>query len=138
MTKIVFDAQLLQTMSLFEKITRAKVRDCITSDSSLVFVVFPNELGRAIGAKAKNVHTLANLLKKKVRIVEYSEDCKSFIKNLLYPVLVKNIVIEKDTVTLTAPDLKSRGVLIGRNAANLRATEAIVQRYFPIKEIRVD
>ncbi len=138
MAKIVFDAQLLQTMSLFEKVTRAKVRDCISSDESFVFVVFPNELGMAIGAKAKNVHTLANLLKKKVRIVEYSEDCKSFIKNLLYPVLVKNIVIETDMVTITALDLKSRGVLIGRNAANLRATEAIVQRYFPVKEIRVN
>lgn len=138
MAKIVFDAQLLQTMSLFEKVTRAKVRDCISSDESFVFVVFPNELGRAIGAKAKNVHTLANLLKKKVRIVEYSEDCKSFIKNLLYPVLVKNIVIETDMVTITALDLKSRGVLIGRNAANLRATEAIVQRYFPVKEIRIN
>jgi len=138
MAKIVFDTNLLQTMSLFEKITRAKLKDCIPSESSILFVVLPNELGRAIGPGARHVHTLSRLLKKRVRVVEYSEDCKSFIKSLLYPVVVKNIVFENDIVTVTAPDLKSRGMLIGRNASNLRAAEAVVQRYFPVSEMRVN
>ncbi|MBI4148567.1 NusA-like transcription termination signal-binding factor [Candidatus Woesearchaeota archaeon] len=135
--KIVFDVHLLQVMALFEKVTHAKLKDCIETEDAFVFVVLPNELGRAIGPKARNVQTLVRLLKKRVRLVEFSDDCISFIKNLLYPVLVKNIVIEDDIVTIAAPDSLSRGVLIGRNACHLRANEAIVQRYFPVTEMRV-
>lgn len=137
MARIVFDSRVLQMMSLFEQITRARLRDCIDTDAAIVFVVQPNELGRALGKRAVHVRTLSRLLKKRVRVVEYSDDCISFIKNLLYPVLVKNIVIEDDMVTVAAPDVRSRGILIGRNASHVRANEAIVQRYFPIQELRI-
>ena len=137
MTKIIFDAKVLQTMMLFEKITCAKLRDCIATDNHITFVVMPNQLGKAIGQHAKNVSHLSSLLKKKIRIVEHHEDCISFIKNLLYPVQVKDIAFENDIITIVAPDTQSRGLLIGRNAERLRANEAIVKRYFPIKEIRI-
>ncbi len=137
MKKIVFDGRLLQTMSLFEKITHAKLRDCIVDESQIVFVVMPNEMGKALGMNAVNVRKLSTLLKKRIRIVEYSDDCISFIKSLLYPVLVKDIVVEEGVVTIAASDAHSRGLLIGRNAMHLRANEAIVQRYFPVQELRV-
>ncbi len=137
MTKIILDTQVLQTIALFEKITRAKIKDCIALSDQIIFVVLQNELGKAVGAKGRNVQELTRLLKKKIRIVEYQEDCISFIKGLLYPIEIKNIVVEDGVVTITAPDMQSRGVLIGRNAERLRMHESIVQRYFPIKEIRI-
>ena len=137
MRKIVLDTSVLQIMSLFEQVTRAQLKDCIALPELIVFVVLPNELGKAVGVRGRNVQNLAKLLKKKIRIVEYQEDCISFIKGLLYPIEVKNIVIEDDVVVVTAPDVQSRGVLIGRNAERLRMHEAIVKRYFSIKEMRV-
>jgi hypothetical protein len=50
---------------------------------------------------------------------------------------LKEAKLEDTTLFLAAKDLKTRGLLIGRGASNLRLFEAIVQRYFPIKEIRV-
>jgi len=35
-------------------------------------------------------------------------------------------------------DLKTRGLLIGRNAAHLRSYEEIMKRYFPVKELKVN
>jgi hypothetical protein len=51
--------------------------------------------------------------------------------------LEKEIAEEDGVFILTPVDLKTRGMLIGRNATNLRAFESIVQRYFPVKEIKV-
>ena len=137
MKKIVLDTGVLQTMFLFERVTHAKIKDCIVLPDQIIFVVLPNELGRAVGAKGRNVQELARLLKKKIRVVEYREDCTSFIKSLLYPIEVKNVSIENSVVMITAPNVQSRGILIGRNAERLRMHEAIVKRYFPIKEMRV-
>lgn len=136
-SRIVFDALLLKTMALFESVTGAKLRDCVSLGSGLIFVVEPNELGRALGPGGRNVRRVEGLVRKKVRVVEFSDDCASFIKNLLYPVVVSNLVIEGDIVTIVAPDQQARSWLIGRNASRLRANEAVVKRYFPIQELRV-
>ena len=44
---------------------------------------------------------------------------------------------EGGIVFLDPKDLKTRGLLIGRGASNLRFFEAIVKRYFPIDELKV-
>ena len=45
---------------------------------------------------------------------------------------------EDDIVTLTGPDQKTKGLMIGAKAANLRMYEKIVQKYYPqLKEIKV-
>ena len=41
-------------------------------------------------------------------------------------------------VTIEAQDHSSRGLMIGRNASNLRRVESIVQRYFKVEEIKFE
>ena len=135
--KIVYDATLIKIMSLFEKITKARLKDCITQDNQMIFVVQPNEIAKAIGPKGKNVKKLENMLKKRVKVVEYNQEPATFIKRLVHPLQVREIVEEDGVYTITAVDLKTRGMLIGRNASYLRAFENIVKRYFPIKELKV-
>ena len=83
------------------------------------------------------MRNLENKLKKRVKIVEYHTDVMQFVKNVVAPLELKEVKMEDSTVFLSAKDLKTRGLLIGRGASNLRLFEAIVQRYFPIKELRV-
>ena|SRR3989344_2696444 len=134
--KIKYDITVMGYMSLFENVTKAKLRDCI-ADNTITFVVEPGEIGRAIGKKGMNVYMLEKIFKKKIRIVEFSENLQTFIKNLVAPLKLAGIEENGDVVFLEAIDLKSRGILIGRNAQNLRQFEAIVKRYYPIKELRV-
>ena len=77
------------------------------------------------------------MLKKKVKIVEYSDDLIQFVANVVAPIKVKEIVEEDGIVTITPMDSMSRGLLIGRSAVNLRGFENIVKRFYPIKEIKV-
>jgi len=135
--KIVYDMSAMKFMSLFENITRSKLKDCIIKESMILFIVQPNEIGKAVGAKGVNVRKLERLLNKKVKIVEFNPEPVNFIKNLVHPLQVQEITEDEGIYTLTPADLKTRGLLIGRNASHLRAYEEIVKRYFPIKELKV-
>ena len=135
--KIKYDFNLIKFISMFESLTKASVKDCFTQNDKLVFIVRENQIGKALGKSGSNIKRLENLFKKKIKIAEYNPDLLQFIKNLIYPLKIKEINEEEGIVTITPLDSKTRGYLIGRAAVNLRNTEEIVNRYFEVKEIKV-
>lgn len=138
MTRIKYDVQLMKAMAIFEKITHAKIHDCFEDQNgSIVFVVAPGELGRALGRGAENVRKLSELFKKKVKMVQYDQDLVKFVGHLIYPLRVQNIVLEDETLIIEGGDSKTKGLLIGRDFRNIKQTTSVVQRYFPIKDIKV-
>lgn len=137
MARAVYDASILQYMSIFDKITKAKLKDCIVLDESITFIVEQNEMGKAIGKQGSTARELESAFKKKIKIVEFSPELKSFINNLVTPLQIKDILEEDGIITIMPPDSKTRGLLIGRNASILRNYEAIIKRHFEIKELKV-
>ena len=130
--------QTLQWMNLFEKITRAKLRDIIVEGEKVFFIVEKGQLRRALGPDKKHVTRLEELLKKKVKIVQYTENVHQFIINVLSPLKVVDMTEEDGIITIKGPDQKTKGLMIGARATNLRLYERIVQKYFPdIKELKV-
>ena len=136
MNKIKYSQDLMEFMSIFETITGTKLKDCIM-DEYIIFIVQENQIAKAIGRNGSNVRKLQSILKKKIKIAEFNLDPLIFTKNLISPLKAKDIKIEGDVIIIQGEDIKTRGLLIGRNAKNLREYESIVQRYFPIKEIKV-
>jgi len=136
MSKIVFDMETMKIISLFQAMTRVSVKDCI-KDDEIIFIVGEGELGRAIGKGGANARRIAAALKRKIKIVEFSNQLFTFIKNLIQPLRVENIEENNGVVTLAAPDMTTRGYLIGRGGSSLRLLKERVKRHFPIKEIRV-
>lgn len=136
--KIVYDITAIKFMSLFQSITRANLKDCVIQENFVLFIVHPNEVGKAVGAGGVNVRKLEKMLNKRIKIVEFSPEPVNFIKNLIHPLQVREIIESGGVYTLTAADLKTRGLLIGRNASHLRAYEDVVKRYFPVKELKVN
>ncbi|MBD3309680.1 NusA-like transcription termination signal-binding factor [Candidatus Woesearchaeota archaeon] len=137
MTRIKYDIDLMKYMSFFESLTKAKLKDCIPGENSLTFIVEQNEVGKAVGKRGCNVRKIENALKKKIRVVEYNPDVRLFVRNLIYPLKAEDISEEDGIITIKGPDSRTRGLLIGRNASNLRTLESIVKRYFPIQGIKV-
>ena len=123
-------------MKLFENITRAKLRDCI-SNEQLIFVVEENEIGKAIGKNGSNVRRLEGMLNKKIKIVEFSPDVKQFIRNFVMPLQVNDITEEGGVINIAGPDTKTKGLLIGRDRKNLDNLKKIVSRYFKVEDIKV-
>lgn len=126
----------MKFISLFESITAARLKDVIGGER-LLFVVEEGEIGKAIGKNGMNVRRLENMLNKRIKIVEFNSDLLQFVRNLIYPLKAIDVKEENKLVTITGPDVKTKGLLIGRSSQNLRAYEDVVKRYFDIEEIKV-
>ncbi|MFC1740973.1 NusA-like transcription termination signal-binding factor [Nanoarchaeota archaeon] len=138
--KIVFDEDKMKKMALFESITKAKLKDFFDDpvQERLVFIVSPGELWRALGKQGANAKRLESTFKRKIKIVEYSGDLITFIKNMARPLKVDDVSEEEGIVTIRHEDMQTKGLLIGKNARNLRNMESNIQRYFSeLKEIKV-
>ncbi len=133
-----YDVELIKLMSLFEKITRAGLKDCFYSKEKLLFVVDHGDMGKALGKKKANIDKLEKVLNRKIKIVEFNPDIKTFIKNLMYPLRILEIEEQDGVYTIKGPDTKTKGLMIGARAQNLRNFEEITQKYFnDVKELKV-
>lgn len=138
--KIVYDQETMQKMALFETITHASLKDFFDDpiQERLVFIVLPGNLWKALGKKGANVKKLEQKFKRKIKIVEYNENRLEFIKNMVQPLKINDIEEDDEgIVTIRHEDEQTRGLLIGRNARNLRNLEENIRRYFEVKEIKV-
>ena len=126
----------MKLMTLFESMTGAKVKDCIANER-LMFIIEENEMGKAIGKNGANIKRMESMLKKKIRLVEFSSDVLQFVKNMIYPVEALEIKNEENIVTIHGKDTSSKAMLIGRERQNINHLSDIVKRYFDVKEIKV-
>ena len=126
----------MKLMTLFESMTGAKVKDCI-SDEKLTFIIEENEMGKAIGKNGSNIKRMENMLKKKIKLAEFSSDVLQFVKNMVYPLEVSGISQEEGIITIHGKDTSSKAMLIGRERQNINHLMDIVKRYFDVKEIKV-
>jgi len=138
-TKIIYDEDTIRKMALFETITHSQLKDFFDDpvQERLVFIVLPGNLWRALGPKSSNVKKLENSFKRKIKIVEFSDNLIQFIKNMAHPLIVTEVSEEDGIVTIHHEDMQTKGLLIGKNAKNLRNLEKNVRRYFDVKEIKV-
>lgn len=136
--KTKYDTELLGIISLFEKITRSRLKDVLYMKERLVFILEKGELGKALGKQKGNIKKLEDAFNKKIKLVEYNPDLLTFIRNLMYPLKILSMKEEEGIVTIKGPDAKTKGLMIGSKAQNLRLYESVTQKYFPdLKEIKV-
>ena len=75
--------------------------------------------------------------RRRIKIVEFNPNRLQFITNYLAPLRITNIEEEGDIITVTGADTKTKGLIIGIKAQNLRNLEKIASKYFTIQEIKV-
>ncbi len=137
MARIKLDMEHIKYMTLFEKITRVQPKDCILNKNSTLFIVESENLGKAIGKKAKNIKILEKKLNKKIKIIKFDKDIIQFTGNLIYPFRNLDITYENDDIIISSSDTKTKGLLIGRNSQNLTRIESIIKRYFKFNKLKV-
>jgi transcription termination/antitermination protein NusA len=136
--KITYDMQLMAFMSAFTNTTGVTPKDCFyDSFNQLTFIVPEGEMGRALGKQGRNAKYIERGLNRKIKIVEFNPDVLQFVRNVVYPIETRHLEQQDKQVMIEAVDSRSRGLLIGRAAQNLRNFESIVKRYFDITELRV-
>ena len=132
-----YDGELLRIMKLFEQVTRVPIKEVVTFKNTLTFIVKEGFLGKALGRGKENLNKLTGLMNRKIKIVEFNPSVLQFVINLISPLKVVDIKQEDEMIIITGPDTKTKGLMIGAGGQNLRELEKIVQRHFPVKEIKV-
>jgi len=126
----------MKLMTFFESMTGAKVKDCIVNDK-ILFIVEENDVGKAIGKNGSNIKRVENRLKKRIKVVGFSNDAVQFVRNLIYPIDVAEANQENAVITLHGKDTNTKAMLIGRDRQNINHLTSIVKRYFDIQEIKI-
>lgn len=135
---VKYDMAFIGQINVFEKITRTHVKEGFYFKEKLTFMVEPRQMRKALGQNKANLIRLERLFNKQIRIIEYSEDLFQFIANLIAPLKIVRISEDDNVVTIVGPDTKTKGLMIGSKAKNLRETEEIVRKYFPdLEEIKI-
>jgi len=129
-----FTLDSIQNITLFEKVTGSKVKDCFDEDGKLVFLVEEGGVKKAV-LKLPKLKTLFN---KELKIMGFSSDPVKFINNLLYPTKVKGVKLEDDHVIITCFDTKSKGKVFGREKTNLLRITELLKKYNKIKTVSVE
>ena len=133
--KLTLDS--INNINLFEKLTRAKVRDCFTDNGRLVFLVEEGNVKKALGKDNSNLRKVGSVFKKEIKIIGFSEDVCKFVNNLIYPNKADSLTLDGKIVTIKVEDTVVKGRIFGRGRENLRKINEIVKKYFDVEVVVV-
>lgn len=139
--KLKIDNETFRYLSVFGTLTGVSAVDCFEYGDEIVFVVEAGKIGIAVGKKGSNIKKVENLLKKKIRLVEHSQDAVAFVNNIIYPLKPKNVYVSTKSDGTQAINvqvdarMKRTFMRKGKNLYNL--LEQLVSRHFPNFKIEV-
>jgi len=134
----------MRLMSLFQNVTGATARDCVEDEKQdrVIFVVNAGKMGLAIGKGGSHIKTLQNIIKRNIELVEYSDDPKVFLKNMLNSKLVTEVKINKRAdgtlQAIVIVDPRKKGIVVGREGRNAEKARLLAKRYFEISSVLIN
>ena len=136
MTRVVFDQEIMGLIGVIGRLVKVPIKDLFKEGDVLYCIVEPGQIGKAIGKGGENIRRVNNILKKKVKFVEYGVSAVNLVRNLIYPTRVDDIREVEGVVEIESADRKVKGFLIGRSGSNLEFLNRVVRRYFDV-EVKV-
>jgi N utilization substance protein A len=127
-------------MTLFENITHTSPKDCVVDQNGncVYFIVNEGDAGAAIGKNGNNVKRVEALIKKNVKVFEYSNKLEIFVKNIIpqtNEVMVKSV--DGNTVIEIKVDRGSKAIIIGRDGKNIKLFKELLQRNHNVNDLVV-
>ncbi len=141
MGEITITADIMQYISLFEKLTGVVVKDCLEADDHIIFIVAEGQGSMAIGKKGEKVERFRQMTRRKIRVIEFAPTPEQFLMNIFRtyePVRVEISTKRKGVLHATVfvpPENKARA--IGKEGKNLRVARELVMRHFPVQSVSV-
>ena len=125
-------------MNLFSKITRVRARHCFFFNNLLIFVVEPELVSRAVGENGANIRQISMITRRRVKVIASPKptEIEKFVRELVYPIKFKRLVIESNVITILAGP-QSKAMLIGRDRSKINQLLEVLKRYFEINALKV-
>lgn len=138
--RLTFDTDTIRTITLFENITHAPVKDCvIDKDTNTVyFLIEQGKIGVAIGRNGSSVKHAEKAIGKTIKLFESSNDLVTFVKKMIPQATSIKVKNEDSKVTIEIRvDKKNRPIVIGRNGRNLRLYKELLKRNHKVDDLQV-
>lgn len=136
MGRVKLDQETLGLSALIERLTRTRVKDCFLDRGTIYFVVAPGEIGKALGKGGMNIKRVQQELGRRVKVIEFRHRVEDFVRNVIYPIKVDEIIEEDGVVLVKDTSKKTKSLLIGRDGRNLNLINRAVKRFFNV-EVKV-
>jgi len=137
---VKFDTETIRLINLFENMSNAPVKDCISDPESntLYFIIDEGKAGIAIGKNGSSVKHAEKLIGKSIKIFEFSNDVATFVKKLVPQCKEVKVKTENGkTVVEIRVDVKDKAVVIGRDRRNLKIFKELLQRNHNVSDLVV-
>jgi N utilization substance protein A len=135
-----FDTEAIRLINFFEEITGAPVKDCMVDEEgkTIYYVIEQGKVGMAIGKNGNSVKHAENVLKKSIRVFEFSPDIESFVKNVIPHTIEIRVRQEGgENIVEIRVDRSHRSVTIGRDGRNIKLFKELLQRNHNIRDLIV-
>ena len=133
----------IRLISLFQNVTKTTARDCLDDEKQdkIIFVVNEDKMGLAIGKGGSNIKSLQNILKRRVELIEYSDDPIKFLKNILNSKLINEVKLDTkqdgSSQATVIVDQGNKGLVVGREGRNAERARLFAKRYFDISSVQI-
>ncbi|HTY43817.1 MAG TPA: hypothetical protein VMC80_01090 [Patescibacteria group bacterium] len=131
--------QDMRYLNLFEKITKIGTRFYFVYNGTIFFCVPKHLISKAVGEEGRNVRTMNNILRKRIRIIPMPigiQHIRPFIETIVSPVTFKDVEVKDSEVILNAGNTQNKAALMGRNKVRLSEMQKIIHDFFG-KEFRI-
>lgn len=135
---VSFDTEAIRLVTLFENLTGTMVKDCLIESNMVYFIIEEGKAGIAIGKNGYSVKNAENLIKKDIKIFEFSKDLNTFVKNLIPQAGEIKIRNENERMIVEIRvERRSKAAVIGRDSRNLKLYKELLHRNYGIDEVLV-
>jgi len=124
----------VRLVGVFERLLGVHVKDCLTDEDTVYFLIEQGMMGKAIGKNGSNIKTLASALGKKVKIFEYADTPEKLINNLIPNATGVEI---HDGVAIVSVPPSDKSSVIGKKGKNIKIIRQFLERHFNIKNLRL-
>ena len=130
----------MRYISLFEAATGANILDCIEYGDMVVFVVGEGELPKALSGRGFKIQNFAKLIKKRIKVVEYSKNPMKFVQNALQPAKLLEPVRMTERpdgrkIAVAVVDPKYKAMAIGKEGRMIELVRLLARRHHKVDHV---
>jgi len=123
-------------ITFFENFTGVSVRDCLVNNNCIYFIVEEGKVGIAIGKNGSSVKNIEKMIRKNVKLFEFSKDLNVFVRKLIPQANEIKIRNENERVVVEVRvEKKDKALVIGRDRRNVKLFKELLQRSHNVSEL---
>ena len=136
--KLTLNTDTIKLITFFENLTGAPVKDCLIDEktNTIYFLIEEGKIGLAIGKNGNTIKNAERMLKRRIRVIEFSTQVSEFIKKFIpqsVDIRIKSVSGKK--IVEIKIEKKDKAFVIGRNGSRLKLYKELLHRNYGVDDV---